>query len=152
LKSIKEFHHKTGNFISLFPAAFYFPLRLYSIQKGLVSQNIHGCLSGKKNCFITKKPEIMEIMKSRIDLMNAHALFYKENEIQIEMVHKYYGYNPSLPENREYRWSLKNLVKNMKERRAEIRNASYLDSALLNSGFTLNRCGKFTRIFRFIIK
>jgi len=143
--TILNIYKKTGKFVSLLPAAFYFPLSQYCQEKGMISQHISRHLSGERDCFVLKNSEIKEIIKSRIELMSAHASFYKDSDIQINMVHNYYGYNPVIPEKGRGFLSGKGRAWGKLQR---IKNNLYWDAALMSSGISIDRVKKIMRIFK----
>lgn len=146
---ILNIYKKTGNLVSLLPATFYFPLSQYYKEKGVVSQRIRYCLSGKRNCFMLKNPEVREIIKSRIELMNAHASFYKDNSIQINMVSKYYGYNPFRSKERRGPLAVRGWVRGKFQR---IKSNLYWDFILISNGINVDKTKGIMRILKSIFQ
>lgn len=93
---------RTENWSTFLPLTFYFPPLIYSLEDGLVSEHIRGSMPAKGDFFTIKDDRVRPYMKDRISLMNKHAAFYKDNGIEINMVHNYYGYNPLIADRKSF--------------------------------------------------
>ena len=88
-------YNNVGKWYSYLPLTFYLPVLKYSCEKGFVSKLIKKKLKTDDDLFFIKNHDLLEKMKCRVKLMNDHCSFYKNNDIKVNMVHTYYGYNPN---------------------------------------------------------
>jgi len=85
---------RNAKWTAYLPSTFYYPLTVYRLVKGVVSDHIAKFISDDRELFAVKDDSLPAYMQDRISLMNDHAAFYKENNVLIKMVHHYYGYMP----------------------------------------------------------
>ncbi len=93
-KIVDEFN-QTGKWRSYLPLTFYLPILKYSCENGLVGAHIKKKLKTEDDFYLIKNHDLIEKMKCRVKLMNDHCSFYKNNDVKVNMVHTYYGYNPN---------------------------------------------------------
>jgi hypothetical protein len=100
-------YKRTGKWRAYLPLTFYYPLLSYSLECGPVSRHINKSISDLGDQFLIKDEFIHLAMRDRIRLMNDHGTLYNNNNVKINMVHSYYGYNPNSDHGKLYRAAMK---------------------------------------------